>query len=98
VPGVPGPKRAGLHRARAGPGRAARLNISSQARECFQVTSLTPGESGLYRLALTRVGAHVRAGGGLRAGESVGRDPIGLSSHVSATCVSRFWLFGVKFF
>jgi hypothetical protein len=38
------------------------------------VTPLTPGESGLYRPVLTRVGAHVRAGGGLRAGESVGRE------------------------
>jgi hypothetical protein len=59
------------------------------------VTPLTPGEIGLYRLALIRVGAHVRAGGGLRAGESVGREqrwwlPIGLSSHVSAPCDSRF--------
>ena len=29
VPSRPGPKRAGLHRARAGPGRAARLDISN---------------------------------------------------------------------
>jgi hypothetical protein len=29
VPGGPGPKRVGLHRARAGPGRVARLDISS---------------------------------------------------------------------
>jgi hypothetical protein len=47
VPSGPGPKRAGLHRARAGPGRAARLDIyslpSGGVQELVQLLSiLTP--------------------------------------------------------
>jgi hypothetical protein len=43
VPSGPGPKRAGLHRARAGPGRAARLDIYSRGQGRPKVTGRGSG-------------------------------------------------------